>query len=986
MSFSVDLWNGFEIIKGQIKSVLNKIKTFHKFLSSYKILETEYSYRLDSMIREVKENMKSEYIIDDAYKKVIEIFEHEKDERNNFINNLNKLSNEQDIANYLEQMKSKMNSYINNNIENYSVYDRSFKTVVDRQINFHKAIRELSVSLAQVELDEIYKTNKAKKNNVANMMEKVRMAKEEYVFYINEFNKERELYNFKGENLLEYLETLYKDILEKLKTDMLGLSNIRRGLFQELICKEANTYENVLSLIEPEKDTFNFIQNNATKEFPMIKVEICPIKLSTVISYIKQKIKIKDEAVAKVSKRINDYFINNNIFEEESFDNNSNNKMKKNVKGKKDDKNDNNQYLFAEKNKEFLENFADSLFKEINPKQMSEQKRANDVKDLFVGSQECLKLLNHNEGNFAYLETLLKRLTYARSRGTLEMKHEGQGILLSIFDNILQNNPKNDYVLKNVIVLCQTFYKVENNMKIYLVEGLKNRKIFTYPETWHRAINYSLNFSTRDKDLTSNKKNDVKERINKEAQAVILAYLWDIMQFTDDENVRNLIKDFYVKVYELNENFVNDRIKEYIYTIRQSNDNRQMKIPEQNNVKIIPKPKEPPKVVVNYAPKINIQPPKVNIQPPRVNIQPPKVNIQPPKVNIQPPKVNIQPPKVNIQPPKVNIQPPKVNIQPPKVNIQPPKVNIGKNSDKKLINIDENPKQEVQFNGKSNIIDKLKIFNKGASQKPTNNNNNQGYKVNININNNNQNKVLNFSEPPKKMNWIKIPKENKLNDYNVDYNYNYNNYKPPVLKINNDNEENYSQKNENDDYEKENNEENQNQNYKNEEEPKYNENSYGQNNEEQFRANDDYNQNNNNENYEQNDNKDYNQNYNEYENQNQNYNNEEQNYNNNEPKNNINDNYNNEENNYENQNNNNEDYKINQNDDVQNYENNLYNDNFNKMNEFDNIGNNQDYNEKDNNIYDDNIIQNDDQTSIVTKNKYTSSKSKLYGWNNYKKK
>ena len=570
MSFSVDLWNGFEIIKNHTKLLSNKLRGFYRLINSLKLLEIDYLNKLDLTIREYKDNNNSDYLIDDSFKKLVETLEYSHKIRTNYLNNINQLSNEQNYNSFLEQAKSKMTACINEYVENTSNFDRLLKVVIDKQISFHKNCKDLSLNLAQLALDEIHK--KTTKVNIDKILDKVKQSKEEYTDSINDCNKEREIYNYKSEILLENLENNYKSILEKFKKDIIEFSGYRLELFKKLSVRETNTYEKIYSKLEPSKDITNLILNNATKEFPMIKIELCPVKTSALVGFVKQKIKIKDEEIDGITKSIVDYFSKNIIFKDELFFN----KIKK-VNNKtfsffnKKEENSNSDttmknFKILEKNKKYLENFTDSLFfdnKMTQDDDNNNNTEKNQVEDIIMKSPECIQLLKNPENYLIYIETLLKRLTNIRSKGTLELKKEGYGVILGILDMIVQDNPKNYYIIKNVMILCQTFYKMENNKKIYLVDGIRNRGIFNTTETWHRAINYSLNFSTRDKDLTNNKKNEIKERINKEAVAVVLAYLWDILQFTNDETVFNNVKDYYVQLYNIDENIVEQQIKQY---------------------------------------------------------------------------------------------------------------------------------------------------------------------------------------------------------------------------------------------------------------------------------------------------------------------------------------------------------------------------------------------------------------------------------------
>ena len=81
MSFSVDLWNGFEVIKTQIFSVQKKIKTISKAISSYLAIDGAYIKNLENLYKEFKEINNSEYMLDKSYIKILDIFEYENQNR-----------------------------------------------------------------------------------------------------------------------------------------------------------------------------------------------------------------------------------------------------------------------------------------------------------------------------------------------------------------------------------------------------------------------------------------------------------------------------------------------------------------------------------------------------------------------------------------------------------------------------------------------------------------------------------------------------------------------------------------------------------------------------------------------------------------------------------------------------------------------------------------------------------------------------------------
>ena len=123
-------------------------------------------------------------------------------------------------------------------------------------------------------------------------------------------------------------------------------------------------------------------------------------------------------------------------------------------------------------------------------------------------------------------------------------------ILSDIFIKILKNNNNNDYVIKNVLILAQTFYKIENEDKIYIQERIKNDDNFKKPELWHRCINYTLKLANKDLNVSDK---EYIDKINKDAYSTVITYLCDLKSFTDDEKVFNDVSNFYMKIYNLKE-------------------------------------------------------------------------------------------------------------------------------------------------------------------------------------------------------------------------------------------------------------------------------------------------------------------------------------------------------------------------------------------------------------------------------------------------
>ena len=142
-----------------------------------------------------------------------------------------------------------------------------------------------------------------------------------------------------------------------------------------------------------------------------------------------------------------------------------------------------------------------------------------------------LLLDTKEEVHLVYIESFIKTLSYLRSKGCFAINDKTYEILSDIFIKILKNNNNNDYVIKNVLILAQTFYKIENEDKIYIQERIKNDDNFKKPELWHRCINYTLKLANKDLNVSDK---EYIDKINKDAYSTVITYLCDLKSFTDE--------------------------------------------------------------------------------------------------------------------------------------------------------------------------------------------------------------------------------------------------------------------------------------------------------------------------------------------------------------------------------------------------------------------------------------------------------------------
>ncbi len=607
MSFSVDLWNGFDAIKKKIYSTNKQIKNFHKFLTNYITYEKQHCTNLDQLYREFKDDTDLDYPLEKSRFNIVNMIDFESKRRKEFVNFVSKNIIEKMSA-YLSQPKIALDKLFLDNDDLTLSFNNNINKLAIKQEIFHTQCKEFCSYLSQYELDK--KTNnKSDTLKLERHLNRLMNSRQDYLYYINLTNIDRKRYNAKKEELLNELEKLYKHTIEKYKDYLFTFSEKQCNMFHILYEKEKNDYKKYHSNIDLDQELLLFVIKNVTKEFPMTQIEFCPLKSSIIEHFIKTKYngKLGEKECNQLINSVQAYFRSKNIFPKNliqtgisrdegktqadniySSAKKSGKKTKNKVKissakkmnayEEKEKEKEKDKTLIEEEgiilhNIKFIKNTLNELLTngkvkmfEDNNEKVNEKKDFRESMNKEKKISELLKLINiSNENRSVYIETIIKVLSYIRPKGYCELNEFNYNLLNNIFAKILKENPKNDYMIKNLLILSQTFYKIEDDEKIYLQKGIKGLSIFDSPEIWHRCINYSLSLANTDKDLTiQTKKDELINKINKEAFAIVITFLCDLKRFTDDENVYEAVKYFYSEIYDLDENSINHTVEDNI--------------------------------------------------------------------------------------------------------------------------------------------------------------------------------------------------------------------------------------------------------------------------------------------------------------------------------------------------------------------------------------------------------------------------------------
>ena len=624
MSFRVDLWDGFDIIKDKITTTHKQIKSFSKLLIAYVSIEKEHCKNLDYIYKEFKEIGNMDFPIENSRINIIDMLDFESKERKEFCTYISKNIIEK-MQEYLSEPKIAFEQNILEGTELALAFNRCLDKLIVKQDSFHSQCKELCSFISQTELDN----NMDNKSSIAKcqkILSKVIKYRSDYLFSINETNIERNKYILKSEEILNNLEKIYRNYIEKFKQYLFDYGQKRYSLMEKLYNEEKNLFDNSYSKIDIDKEVLYFITQNATKQFPMVKIEFCPLKTNSIGKFIKSKYhnKINDKDYNRALKAIQAYFKKNNVFPDNLIQTGvSRNMPTKNqfdffstlrfmkskeknqildstgtklisIEDKIKDKSPEEKDAIIMHNVKFIKNFINELITNGKVKLYEDRlsnddnifkldikiKETREKMDVNQKMQELENLIKDNESSAVYIETLIKTLSFLRSKGYFEINKFNYTIFQLLFIHILEANPKNDYILKNILILAQTFYYVteDGEQKIYLQKGIKENEVLKCPETWHRCINYTMCLANTDKDLTiSLNKSEFIKKINKEAKVTIISYLCDLKIFTDSQYTFDIVKYFYSKVYNLDENEIEQNIEDYLKNFNERLKNKKVK-------------------------------------------------------------------------------------------------------------------------------------------------------------------------------------------------------------------------------------------------------------------------------------------------------------------------------------------------------------------------------------------------------------------------
>ena len=591
MSFSIDLWNGFDLLKNKYNSTYNKVQILYNILNSFINMEKDYSKNLDILYKDNKGQIKEEFLLEKSFIQLIENIKEQSEYHKKHIDFVYKYL-VIPLKEIIDQQKLVFQLFTENT-KNLEIFEKSKNILILKEEKYHNSCNELTnffIANDSKMLNNSLSNDKSLFHKRQKLVDKINDNKKEYISMLYEANIDLDQYNTKTNQILNDLENKYESILDLLKWSLINYANNKIVLYDKTNNLYKTSLKNYFTNINCSEEMMNFIKRNLTKQFPVFKFEFIPYKVNSInINLFKESERKKNlnecnKKINLIKKFFNDnQLINSTIPKEENNQsNNANNKnsltvitnsLKKIISIEKEaikkpptaSKRPRN--ISQELNYNSLNNISNRFVLKDRETQMKANityieffidklmLKKNETKKPEIEKFRNIFLLNKNE-NCIYFDTFIKTLNEYRARGKYMLCNNTYDILVEIFSFMLDNFPEQDNLLKNLLILSQTFYYMKQNTekKIYIQKGIKNNQIFETFKLWHRVINYTLGQSVNNKDIAH--KTD-KEEVNKKLQILalntLITYLCDLKCFTDNKQVFEDVKKYYCEIYQLNE-------------------------------------------------------------------------------------------------------------------------------------------------------------------------------------------------------------------------------------------------------------------------------------------------------------------------------------------------------------------------------------------------------------------------------------------------
>ena len=349
------------------------------------------------------------------------------------------------------------------------------------------------------------------------------------------------------ENSIDNMKRISCEIIVKMKDNIVNFLLNLKNCFK-LPLGEVDTYLPELINLDENKKIEEIINSSYKKDNNLIRVQAQKYEIKLIQNYELENnddeescFLIEDDEIIKTVKKMEESF---NLIAKGSIEEiNSQEKLRCRLLTYK---------LLSFSNKVKTE------IKNLEKKENSDNNNNNDEDKNYSISddevKELLELLKNSDSRTIFL----KKLNNFRRHGNLEFPTREFYILCNIFNQIAKD-VKQDKKLESqlaIVILSETYYRLEDDKKIYILAHIKKNKIFHDKEFWNDFINKSIL-----KEVQRSFKNDLKnhkaeigtkkKNFEKLVFAQILPIIKTMVEFELEENILNEILNDLVSYYKI---------------------------------------------------------------------------------------------------------------------------------------------------------------------------------------------------------------------------------------------------------------------------------------------------------------------------------------------------------------------------------------------------------------------------------------------------
>ena len=403
-------------------------------------------------------------------------------------------------------------------------------------------------------------------SQVENNIKQTKKYENEYLNLVKSAKSFEEKFFQLSDNSKDNMKRIACEIITKLKDNVVDFLLLLKNCFK-LPLSEIDTYLPELIKLDENKKIESIINSTYKKDNNLIPIVVEKYKSKLIQKPIdneedEENKYIIEDGILSTIKKMEDNF---ELFDKNSIEQ-TNNQIKLRCR----------ELTFK------LLSFSSKLIKDIyinKEKQKDKENNINDAtKELNDNKysitedevKELSKLIEDNSNKAIFLRII----NTFRKYGEFELPEREFNIICDLFNKISGTIKKeNDFKsMNNILILSQTYYKLENNNKIYIQKIIKKNKIFKEKELWEDYINSSIikevqkhvNNDIKDPNIVDSQKVMENEKYEKIIFAQLLPLINNMIEYElDDDIIKSIAQTIisYCKIKEESANIIYDMIK-----------------------------------------------------------------------------------------------------------------------------------------------------------------------------------------------------------------------------------------------------------------------------------------------------------------------------------------------------------------------------------------------------------------------------------------